>query len=265
MKKTIANILPMLFILILASCSSPRGATPESGLLTPTSTRMTVSPTASPTAIPEPVPTGYTDFLLEKIDSGEWTLEEGLVTLLRMFIGEIPASQADLGAGVLDAEGTGLLQMAGDYLQTGTDQATKDELTRLINLLVPSQEALDRYSIPEEQASVSASRMAAPVKQDEVKCETLWEDGFPDYRTPKVPCYLVMDGNVGLDSYQVYFPSDWRGDSSKDDYKTATVEAIQASLTQYQHHGLVKPILFRLLHPGPSARCRLGHSSLVSL
>jgi hypothetical protein len=243
-KKPIANILSMLFILTLASCGSPGTAMPGSGAVTPTATREAQPATAAPTAEPEPVPTGYTAFLQEKIDSGEWTLEEGLVTMLGLFAGEVQASQAGLGQGVLEAEGTGVLQMAGDYLQAGSDLATKDELTRLMNLLVPSQEALDRYSIPEEQASVSAPRRAAPVKQDEVKCETLWEDGFPDYRTPKVPCYLVEGGNVGLDSYQVYFPSDWRGDSSKDAYKTATVEAIQASLTQYQHHALVKSIYF---------------------
>ena len=191
---------------------------------------------------PEPLPTGYTDLLQEKIDSGEWTPEEGLVTLLGLFAGEVQASQAGLGQGVLDGEGTGVLQMAGDYLQTGTDLATKDKLTRLMNLLIPSQEALERYSIPDEQASVSAPRRAAPVKQDEVKCETLWEDGFPDYRTPKVPCYLVEDGNVGLDSYQCISPQTGVGIPARMPYKTATVEAIQASLTLYQHHALVKPI-----------------------
>jgi hypothetical protein len=96
--------------------------------------------------------------LQEKVDSGEWTLEAGLVTMLSLFAGEIPASQADLGPGVLETEGTGVLQMAGGYLQTGTDQATKDELTRLLKIIVPSREALEQYSIPDEQASARSPR-----------------------------------------------------------------------------------------------------------
>jgi hypothetical protein len=63
--------------------------------------------------------------------------------------------------------------MAGGYLQTGTDQATKDELTRLLNIIVPSREALEQYSIPDEQASARSPKVAAPVSQDLLKWKTL--------------------------------------------------------------------------------------------
>ena len=243
MKKAIADILSMLFILTLASCSSPGRATPESGLLVPTSTRETASPTAAPTAIPEPVPTGYADLLQEKIDPGEWTLEEGLVTMLKLFVGETQASQAGLGEGVRETEGTGVLQLAGHYLQTGSDQAAKDELTRLINLLVPTQEALDRYSIPYEQASGRSPKLAAPVRQDPEECSSLWTDGFPD-GTPSVACYLVDGYTVAGSSSRVYAPVAWHGDASRDAYYTATMEAIRDTVPVFMSYGEVKNIYF---------------------
>ncbi|TFH66927.1 MAG: hypothetical protein E4G90_01005 [Gemmatimonadales bacterium] len=244
MKKTIADILLMLFIFTLASCSSPGTATPASGAVAPTATREPEPATVAPTAIPAPLPSGYTDLLQEKMASGEWSLEAGLVTMLSLFAGEIPASQADLGAGVLETEGTGILTLASGYLQTGTDQAVKDELTRLLNLLVPSQEALDRYSIPEGQASSRVPGLAAPVRQDVKKCHRLWVDGFPDLREPVFPCFLFGERKVAGNAYRVYYPLAWRGDESREPYYAATLEAAQEAITEFQEYGSVRPIYF---------------------
>ena len=193
------------------------------------------------------MPTGYTDFLQDKIDSGKWTLEAGLVTMLRLFAGEIPASQADLGPGVLETEGTGVLQMAGGYLETGTDQATKDELARLLNIIIPSQEALERYSISEEQASAHGPKVAAPARQDDfVKCEALWADGFPlqSTTTTKFPCFLSLPGIVGSTFFGVFFPLAWKGDESKFEFAASTWIAAEASIAEFQGFGTVPPIFF---------------------
>ncbi len=230
--KTSSLISTLMLIVFLTSCAMPGNVKP-------------VPSGVTPTAIPEPLHTGYEDLLQEKIDSGEWTLEEGLVTMLKLFSGEIRVSEVDLGQGILDAEGTGVLQVAGNYLQTGTDQAAKDEITRLINILVPSQEALDRYSTPEEQASPGRGlKQAAPVDRDEDMCNTLWESGFPDSRTPVFPCFFITNGSVGPDTYKVFYPVDWRGDTSRGDYLAAALLAINASITEYQNYDFVKPIYF---------------------
>ncbi|MCJ7513231.1 MAG: DUF6055 domain-containing protein [Anaerolineales bacterium] len=251
MKKAIANILSLMFILVMAGCNLPGKAAPEPDIVAPIATAVpeagTAVPTAIPTTIPEPLPSGYMDLLQNKIASGEWTLEEGLVTMLRLFAGEIQISEAGLGQGVLVTEGTSILTLAGGYLQTGTDQAVKDEITRLVNLLVPTQEALDRYSIPEEQATVRDGRgpgLAAPARQDLVACDRLWVDGFPDERTPAFPCYLFGDLVLAGNSYRVYYPLAWRGDSSRDRYYEATLKAVQKSIAEFQNYGSVRPIFF---------------------
>jgi len=247
-KKAIANIISLMFILILAGCNLPGKAAPEPGTVARMATSEpvpgTAVPTAIPTTIPEPLPSGYTDLLRDKIASGEWTLEVGLVTMLRLFAGEIQVSEAGLGQGVLVTEGTGILRMAGGYLKTGTDQAVKDEITRLLNLLVPSQEALDRYSIPEDQASARGPGLAAPARQDLVACDRLWVAGFPDARTPSFPCFLSGRREVAGYTYQVYYPLAWRGDASRDPYYTATLDAVQDSITIFQDYGGVKQIYF---------------------
>ncbi len=153
MKKPIAIALAAAFLLALAGCSSSVTAPQEPDLAASTATSVPVSVTATPTSVPEPLPAGYADLLEKKIASGDWTLETGLVTLLRMSVGEIPENEAGLGPGVLVTEGTGILQLAGEYIQSGTDEASRDEIARLLDVLVPSQEALDQYSIPREQAS----------------------------------------------------------------------------------------------------------------
>jgi hypothetical protein len=245
-KKAIANILSVMFILTLASCNFPRKAAPEPGTVAPMATSEPESGTAVPTAIPEPMPSGYMDLLQNKIASGEWTLEVGLVTMLKMFAGEIQVSEAGLGQGVLNTEGTGILLLAGNYLQTGTDQATRDEITRLINVLVPSQEALDLYSIPEEQATVRGGRgpgLAIPAKSDVEECANLWVHGFPVRGLPSFQCFLFDKRNIAGNSYQVYYPLAWHGDGSRDPYYTATLEAIEESIAKYQtFFGVVKPI-----------------------
>lgn len=199
---------------------------------------------AAPTAIPARLPSGYTDLLQERIASGEWTQEEGLVTLLKMFVGEIPVSGAGLGQGVKETEGTGILRLASGYLQTGTDQAVKDEITRLLNLLVPSQEALDRYSIPDDQSSGRGPGLAAPARQDPLQCDKFWSEGFPDGRTPSFPCFLKGEQIIGGATYQVYYPLAWRGDESRDNYYRATLQAVQDSITKYRPYGTLKSIYF---------------------
>lgn len=250
MKKTIANTLSLLLIFTLASCNLPQKTIPQ-----PTNTTSaTVPPTVAiaesetvataPTPAPEPLPSSYTNLLQEKVASGEWTQGEGLVILLKLFIGEIQFDDAGLGQGVKETEGTGVLRLASNYLQTGTDQAVKDEITRLLKILVPSQEALDRYSIPREQAYGRGHGLAAPARQDAEACNLLWSSGFPDRRTPSFVCFLFDDLKIADNIYRVYYPKAWHGDSSRDSYYEATLEAVQKSIALFQGYGSVGSIYF---------------------
>lgn len=226
-------ITALILALILSACGLPgRTSTPQPSVepLQPTSTEVPLDPH-----------TGYTDLLDEKIASGEWTLEEGLVTLLRLFAGEIEAGQVDLGAGVLEAEGAGVLDQAIEYLQTGTDETIKAEITRLLNILIPSEASLERYSIPAEQASTRSPGRAAPVLQEE-DCAALWAAGFPDTRDASFPCFMYGEGNAAGQRFRVYYPLAWRGDAARTSFYEATLDAVAASLNTFQAYGTVRPI-----------------------
>ncbi len=98
MKKQNSIYFALVFILIASQACSGGGTAPESSGVTPTA--IPEAGETTPTVIPGPLPSGYMELLDNKIASGEWTEEEGLVTLLKMFIGEIQVSEADLGQGV---------------------------------------------------------------------------------------------------------------------------------------------------------------------
>ena len=242
MKKQNSLYFAIALILIVSQACNGGGTPSATAGVTPTAIPEIGETT--PTAIPGPLASGYMELLQNKIASGEWTEEEGLVTLLKLFIGEIQVSEADLGQGVLVTEGTGILRLAGGYLQTGTDQAVKDEIIRLLNLLVPSGEALDRYSIPVDQATGRGSGLAAPVRQDPEECNLLWTRGFPDASSPAFPCFLFDRQNIAGNTYSVYYPLVWRGDASRERYYTATLQAVQESIALFQTYGIVKSIYF---------------------
>ncbi|TFG43158.1 MAG: hypothetical protein E4H41_09750, partial [Gemmatimonadales bacterium] len=245
MKNSIANFLSAMFILALAGCTASESAGPVPGFVAPTAASIPESVTVIPTSVPEPLPAGYTDLLEKKVTSGEWTLESGLVTLLRMFAGEIQVSQAGLGPGVMATEGTGVLQLAEQYVQSGSVQATRDELARLINLLIPSEEALQEYSIPADQVTSLGRRtpgLAAPSNQDLLRCDKLWENGFPNRALPSFPCFQAgkreIDGNI----HRVFYPLAWNGDETRVPYYAATLEAVEESIAVYKALGTVKRI-----------------------
>jgi hypothetical protein len=85
----------------------------------------------------------FVDNLLAKVADGEWTLGEGLVATLQLMAGEIDASSVLRNDELLTYEGTGIIRMAYEYLETGEDTEAKSEVTRLLHLLVFSDERLD--------------------------------------------------------------------------------------------------------------------------
>ncbi|MBI2845217.1 MAG: hypothetical protein HYX86_01590 [Chloroflexi bacterium] len=86
---------------------------------------------------------GFVDNLLAKEEAGEWTRGEGLVATLKLFAGELDAASVLRHPDLLDYEGTGILKMAYEYLEDGPDAQAKAEISRLLDLLVFSNEQLE--------------------------------------------------------------------------------------------------------------------------
>ncbi len=77
----------------------------------------------------------YADNLLEKVEDGEWTLGEGLVATLQAFVGERDVAEVLRHQELLTYEGTGVFDMARDYLEDGPDPEAQSEVARLVRRL----------------------------------------------------------------------------------------------------------------------------------
>ncbi len=239
--------LSVVLVLILVACRPPSAATPQpaatdpaSAEPTPIATPAPPEPTPTATPAPETLPTDFVELLDAKIASGEWTEEKGLITLLKHFAGEIHMEDASLDRGLLETEGFGIMNLAVEYLKTGTDEAAKAEITRLLNILVPSQAALDRYSIPAEQANRRPAGLAAPIRQRQ-DCAALWAAGFPDTRATSFPCFMYGERSVAGQRFRVYYPLAWRDRGLNATYEN-TLDAVAASLRAFQAYGTIRPI-----------------------
>jgi hypothetical protein len=93
---------------------------------------------------------GYLDNINTKVESGEWTLEEGILYTLRLFAGEADPSRDPSKGEIADDQASQVIDLAQRYLDTGTDEATKTEIARLLGYLVPTREQLDSETAPTE-------------------------------------------------------------------------------------------------------------------
>jgi hypothetical protein len=99
--------------------------------------------TRSPDAAVDRSDLSFVGNLQAKVADGEWTLGEGLVATLELFAGERDAASVLRHPELINAEGTGILALAYEYLEDGSDAEAKAEITRLLPLLVFSTEQLE--------------------------------------------------------------------------------------------------------------------------
>ncbi len=178
-------------------------------------------------------PMGYVDNLVAKVQSGEWSLEEGLVDTLKLFAGETDASQVLPSDELVDYSGTGVIHLAQDYLDNGTDDEAKAEITRLLNLLAPTREQLQAISETATEPSadaplfVSLAPVAVQVDPDNaLLCQFLY-DTSP-------PCLVERPSKKWPDKYILYRP---RGDAT-DEWPLIWIDrawdAMEESATKYE-------------------------------
>jgi hypothetical protein len=144
--------------------------------------QLEVAKTVALSALPRfpGVKAGYVDNLLVKEAAGEWTRGEGLVATLGLFAGEAEADSVLRHPELGDFSGTGVVQMAREYLEEGSDSEAKAEIERLLDFLVPSREQL------EAMAGIGVQAMAPGIQaasfysaQGEGGCAAYWGAGDP--------------------------------------------------------------------------------------
>jgi len=270
-KKLITAVL--FFALLAGACSaSNQGSnrSPAEDSTAPESTSLSPSSSAAPTAEPErtitvtrldgtqeEVPyriTGYASLLEQHLESGLWTESEGLITLLKLFSGEIKRSEIPDAQYLVTRGGTGIVRLAYEYLaREDADPEAAAEMDRLLAQLFPSQETLAEISRPAEPTRSSRSpHLGAPNPQASPgTCQRLASSGFDSRYFSEENCYIYQEVKVGSYFYRVYYPAWWQGED-QEQLVDAALEALEHSAETYKTLGDMKDInlLFSLL-PDP--------------
>ena len=115
--------------------------------------------------------------LLYKKEIGEWTLGEGLVATLKLLAGELDAASVLKHSKRLKSECTGILAMANECLEDGPEEGEKSEITRLLDLLVISNEQLEAMAgIP---ATTSGQSMLNATSDIYLVCTKIYPGKYP--------------------------------------------------------------------------------------
>lgn len=96
---------------------------------------------------------GFADNLEARVAEGEWTVGEGLVATLRLFVGEIGADQVLRQPELVNDSGTEIMRLARAYVETGPDAEAREQIRRLLGLL-----ALPPYVDRDEEPSARRVR-----------------------------------------------------------------------------------------------------------
>jgi hypothetical protein len=210
--------------------------------ISPTQTATLSSPTNSP--IPEGdeesgelPPLSFDRILQAGIEAGNWSEGEGIVQLLKYFVGEISADQIQDISKVEEQAGTGIVRLAGDYLESPDgDPKTQEELERLLRMIFPPQEVLDLIS--QKGGFVSSNKLASPSKpslsqQDQAACQNLANQGYVGNVDPGVLCFFYEEKEIDGNILRVYYPEFWSGDEEKEALIGNTLDALADAVITY--------------------------------
>jgi len=227
--------LAALFMWLAVACNF-------AGLAGPSSSSTSAEPAALPSpTVPTPTPTAepppaadLAEALYQGIDSGQWTQSQGVIMMLRLLAGEIPAAEVLPAQGTVRGEGTRVFSLA-QQLVDGDELAADDraEIERLLRLTIPSTDDLDRFATAEAGRSGRGGGVAAPSAQDE-DCEDVWREGWVDDRL--TTCFFRREFGGGAE--RLYYPASWAGNEDRMAYVDAAEEAVQTSHAVFSALGL---------------------------
>lgn len=159
--------------------------------------------------------TSFSDLLYAKVEKGEWSQGEGLVSILKYFLGEAAIQDHPEFEFVLEENGTGILRLAHEFIKQNPDDfEIVNELDRLISQMKPSEEILELISQEANETSqIGNAKTAMLNKQASAEsCENLQQSGFDMVYFSGEPCYFYQEAMVNGHTYRIYYPSYWHGD-----------------------------------------------------
>ena len=220
-------------VLILLSCKIPPI---KPGL--PVSTQAVQANTHTPGVDPadngENPDQSYIDWYSSGIKSGRWNGGDGILFLLRSWIGKVE-NQGGINLGqVNDWDASGILRTADLFLKENPNAAQNDELKSILASLRPDPEKMMPYSKLESQAYQKDSIMPASLHRDIMQddtCANIFNNGFPDPLPGETPpvCVLYRTFSAAGVEFRIFYPRSWTTDISHTQWMDRAVDALRAS------------------------------------
>jgi hypothetical protein len=250
MARTVRSLVLASLVLAMLACGLPAGG----GQPAPTAGIPEAPVAAEPTPTPEPEPPPPSDFaavLDAEVAAGDIRYEDGLIRLLRSFLGDPEVTLPAAYGSVVTTEGNSIVERAGEYIAQGTDEAAKAEMVRLLDILFPTPEQLEAYSRPAE-ANAGARGLARPPGQ--IDCAGLYAAGFPLEGVTTYPCFEYVSGTAAGGRYTIYYPASWIEGDPRLGWLAPADTAAEESMESFGTYGQVGPvnIIFSLV-PASSA------------
>ena len=170
-----------------------------------------VLPTSSPEP-EEPISLSLSEAITAGVEAGTWTESAGIISGLRYLVGELSPEETFGATPLLNGEGTAVIRTAQTYLEDASNVEGRGDIERLLAILVPSRETLDRFS-QRAASSVTApglARVSTRPMGDRAECQALWASGFAS--PLPVVCLEYEELAVDGRTYRVYYPSYWPED-----------------------------------------------------
>ncbi len=240
----------MLVFATLLACALP---SPTTRPASPTPTGAVAPPTAEAEPAPaaeadfvfideQPPPASMVEMLEASVIGGAWTYEQGLIAGLQVLAGEALLTDA-FGESPLTGEGTGILNLAFFYLESGTDPAAKAEIERLLAIVAPSPERLLEYAEPEGAQAHRPAGLSAARQSTAEECQSFFEKGFPGFPAgQKVLCLLYKEQTLGGYQARIFYPSWWTSSDPQWPYLDAAHQAVAASWNMFSTFGEMRAI-----------------------
>jgi len=152
--------------------------------------------------VPDARNASLVDNILAREASGEWTREEGLVATLQVLAKERGPGDVVPEGGLAYGSAGGVVELAREYLDTGTDAATQTEIARLLDLLVRTRTDLEEMTTSQRAALRSSNAGSASVLllQNGEQCELFGTPGpcLDEWVSPE------LDAAYGVGKYRMY-------------------------------------------------------------
>jgi hypothetical protein len=247
--------LIVIFTLVISACGGP-ATTPAPDVPTSSADSATAAPSPTATSGPEmrtvyrlgegevqePMPPPATlDAVLDNgVEAGSWDYGQGLIFMLRFVSGELAPEDIPGFEAPSEFSPTGIVRQAQDYLNDpDSDPQYREEIRRLLGILVPDQDALDQLSQPAGNSfrsgitPITFRRQAGPPPE----CADIASLGFKAGVNPGDYCYLFQEATAEGSRLRVYYPKWWQDDPARMSWANAALQSLSKSASSYSQFG----------------------------